>query len=294
MNNMDNVYVEMAHKKTQFSEKTSTFVKSNLSTIALVICIVVTIVKELYELGYVNPFSVVFFLNLFTDASITMFCYAVFIPFGKRGEITSNTSYTGNLQVWGKRSSEIRVTGKLSLFNDYCRKQVELEREEIRRMIIFNETTIEYEVYIEKYAGLKKSEIKKLYKAKKIAKEEKRAILRAKKVKVKPIKPLLILCGVQKASINDAGRSTNHYVAIWYATRPLIILSLAILRSCTNGTFVGTSHIYGMMMSILSIVIASGIGYSAGSKSIQRENELVKNRILFIDGFLEKENTNCA
>jgi hypothetical protein len=230
-------------------------------------------------------------LDTAISLSLTIFCYIVFIPQGEKSERSSSPSYKPNCIKWGELSTKIRTGGMLETFRRFCREQLEVERREIRSVIIGNHTTFSFQEYIERYSKLSSAELKDLYQKGDLSKEEYKAIKKCNgKIKVKPINSVLILSGVARASYNDAGRTDSNFVLKWLAQRPLMIVLFAIMANALSGTFSGLnlSAIYGMILDILSIIIASFVGFGAGEQAIRDKDDKIKNRILFIESFLEK------
>lgn len=286
-----NIFDDINANKAKISKNVKKTVNEYLPYILLVANIVFRIILQLYDPKLVNPFSVVFVLDTITSLISTMFCYIVFIPQGELNERKTSLSYRPNCERWGELSSKIRTSGRLEAFRKYCNLQVELERKATRESIIANNTTYSYSEYEEQFAKLNKKELKQLKDAGKITSTDYKAFLKANSnIKIKPINSVLILSGVAHASYNDAGRDDGNYAAKWLIKRPLPILFTSILLNALSGSFIGLSGysvIYSMVIDALFIVVASFVGYGVGVQSVQAENNKIKNRILFIESFLE-------
>lgn len=284
------------------SSKIMDYIKSTISKylifIVLLFNIALQVVSNFYKIGFKNPFSVEFFLELGVSMLTTMLCYICFIPFGKQEEIRSNPSYSQNISVWSKLSAMVR-NGFNEIFRNFCREQLNEERDDIRRVIIGNNTMIDYNVYCEKYRGKSKEYINALI-GSELTKKEANTINRANgncfflfsPVRVAPIDPLIILSGSQFGSINDAGRKKSSFVLRWLLERPFFIFLSTTIINAMSTTFIGggTNAIFDIFLSTLSIVIASVCGYSAGVSSVRFENDKVKSRIIFLSMFAEKNN----
>ena len=288
-----NVFAEVNAEKTRIASSIKKTAVSFLPYILLALIIICRILLEIFHTSIINPFTLIFLLDTAISLSLTIFCYIVFIPQGKKNERLNSPSYKANCIRWSELSTKVRTGGLLEKFRSFCQEQVEVERTEIKAVIIGNQTTISFSEYIKTYSQLSKSELYKLYKSGSLTKGEYKAIKKCNgKIKVKPINSVLILSGVAKANYNDAGRSDSTYLFRWLAQRPLMIVTFAILANALTGTFLGLnlSAIYGMILDMLSIVIASFVGYGAGEQAIRDKDDKVKNRILFIESFLEKNN----
>lgn len=287
-----NVFTEVNAGRSKLTNSIKKTAKAYLPYILLMLNIAFRIVLQLYDPEFVNPFTLVFLLDTITSLISTMFCYLVFIPLGENNERLNSPSYKSNCARWGELSAKIRTKGLLETFRNYCREQVEVERRDIREEIIGNNTTFSYNEYIEKFSQLNDEELKALFTNGELSKDEYKAILKCNnKIKVKPISSVLILSGVAKASYNDAGRDESRYIIKWLAERPVLMVFIGIALNALDGTFIGLSHysvIYSMVIDVLFVILASFVGYGAGEQAIRDKDDKIKNRILFIESFLEK------
>ncbi len=286
-----NVFAEVNAERNKIATSIKKTVSNYLSYILLILIIVCRVLLEIFKTSIVNPFTPIFFLETTISLALTIFCYIVYIPQGEKNEIANSLSYKPNCARWGELSAKIRTGGMQDSFRKYCAEQLEIERREIKAVIIGNHTSFSFEEYIERFSQLNKAELKALYKKGELTKEEYKAIKKCNsKIKVKPINSVLILSGVAKASYNDAGRDDSNYELKWLAKRPLLIVLFAIVTKAISGAFVGLdpSVIYGMILDTLSLIIASFVGYGAGEQAIRNKEDRIKNRILFIECFFEK------
>lgn len=290
----ENVFADANAKKNKITTSIRDKAVNSLPYILLVLIIICRVLLEIFHTTVVNPFTPVFFLDTAISIALTIFCYIVFIPQGEKNERLNSPSYKPNCMRWGELSSKIRTGGMLDTFRKYCQEQLEIERREIKAVIIGNNTTFSFEEYTEHYSGLSEAELKGLYEEGKLTKGEYDAIRKCNgKIKVKPINSVLILSGVARASYNDAGREESNFLLKWMAKRPLMMMLFAIVIKAISGTFKGfdVSVVYGMILDTLSIIMASFVGYGAGEQAIRDREDKIKNRILFIESFLEKEKT---
>lgn len=291
----NNIYSRVTEGQDKVITKFKDFIVRNLMFIVLLFNIALEIVSKLYRVGFKNPFSAEFFLELAVSTTTTMICYICFIPLGKSEEKKNNPSFSQNLTLWGKLSDTVR-NGFNDLFRAFCIEQIEIERDDKRRAIIGNNTLISFDTYEKEYKGKSKKEIAKLLADGKLTERETNAINKANGntiinyTKVKPINPVIILSGVRKMQINDAGRSDNKYTANWLISRPFVIFATNSVLNAITTSFIGgwQNAIFDMFLSVLMIVVASVFGYSAGVTSIRKDNDKVKSRILFLSLFIEK------
>lgn len=287
-----NVFSDVNAEKNRITTAIRQKAKTYLPYILLVFIIICRVLLEVFKTSIVNPFTPIFFLDTAISVGITIFCYIVFIPQGEESEMLNSPTYKPNCKRWGDLSSNVRTHGLLEPFRSFCQEQLEVEREEIKAVIIGNNTTFSFKEYKEKYSHLNEDELKALYKKDELTKEEYKAIRRCNgKIKVKPINSVLILSGVARASFNDAGRDNSNYLFKWLAKRPMLTVTFAIIAKSITGTFMGLnpSVIYVMVLDALSIIMASFVGYGAGEQAIRDKDDKIKNRILFIETFLEKK-----
>ena len=264
--------------------------------IILLVNIITQIVNELWKTSFEeNPFTLAYFLDLIVSIATSMMCYTSFIPLGISDEKKQLQSYHPNKTLWGKLSDIIR-NGHNELFRKFCITQTEQERDDKRRQIVCDNTLIGYDEYLKDYFNLDKYEINKLVEQGKLTKKEAKWIniangnRRKWATKVKPINPVIILSGVEKGVINDAGRNNGNYIVQKVAIRPfiMVIISMAftLLTHATN-TYMGF-NLYTIAMDVLKLILASFLGYTAGVNSVRKDNDKTKQRILFINVFGEK------
>lgn len=292
------LYDEITQNRAEFHAKLTQTAKDYFPFIVLLFNISLSVLSQLYRIGFVNPLSVEYILDLCVSLSSTMLCYACFIPLGKKSEKDKGSSYSANLIAWSELSGTVRQKGLTRRFSEFCFDQLDIERDERRREIICNHSMISYEQYVNEYKGLSKKQTKRLVQAKRITPAQKKTIDRANaNIRVKPINPLLILCGVAHSSFNDAGRKSGAYASTWLMTRPLIIIATSLVINAIQGSWNemdGIAALYDMFIAILGIIIASTVGYSVGKKTIQKENDKIKTRIVFLQEFIECEEKRGA
>lgn len=287
-----NVFAEVNAERNKVVSSIKKTVGNYLPYILLGLIIICRVVLEIFQTSIVNPFTPVFILETTISVGLTIFCYAVFIPQGKKNEIQNSASFKPNCTRWGELSAKIRTGGMLDSFRTYCREQVEIERREIKAVLIGNNTTFSFEEYTERFSQLSNEELKALYKKGELTKGEYKVIRKCNgKIKVKPINSVLILSGVSRANYNDAGRDESKYIFKWLARRPFLAVAFAIVVQGISGTFVGLnpSAIYGMVLDMLSIVVSSFVGYGAGEQVVRDREDKIKNRILFLECFFESK-----
>lgn len=292
MSELLNKYNAVASKQNKAMHTITTVVKDSLPFLILLLNIVVAVTSRLFRAGLQNPFTPDFFIELFTNTLTTMVCYSCFVKYGEKSEKLESKSYASNLERWQKMSGEVR-NHSAEKFIVYCRKQVELERKEIRHFYILNHTMLTIEEYEREYKRLSNEQIDKLVEKGELHKKEARYIKQANKARyLKPINPLLILCGVNRMNLNDVGRDGMSASTKAILTRPIMMFVLTAVVTMFSGYWKGidnASVVFDIIYSALMVVISSITGYSAGADAGRKEHDKIKGRIFFLERYLASE-----
>lgn len=285
-------YNDFSNKQNRAMHIVTTIIKDSLPFLILLLNIVVAVLTELYNTNLKNPFTVSFFVRLFMNTITTMVCYSCFVKYGERNEKLGSEAYAHNLERWKKMSGDVRSHSS-DKFVLYCRKQVDIEREEIRHFYILNHTMITIEEYENKYKRLHEEEIDRLVTAGKLHRKDAKYIKLANKTRnLKPINPLIILCGVSKMSLNDVGRDGMSASTMAIITRPIYMFIFTTVVTMLSGTWRGidgASALFDIIWSVMMIVLSSITGYSAGAEAGRKEHDKIKGRIFFLEKYLATE-----
>ncbi len=285
-------YNDFASKQNKAMQVITTVVRDSLPFLILLLNVVVAVLTRLFDTDIQNPFNADFFIELFTNTLTTMVCYSCFVKYGEKNEKLSNTAYASNMERWKEMSGKVRNQSS-DKFIAYCRKQVEIEREDIRHFHILNHTMITIEEYESKYKRLSEEEIDKLVVKGEVHRKEAKYIKRANKTRyLKPINPILILCGVNKMNLNDVGRDGLNAATMAIITRPVYMFLLTTVVTMFSGYWKGldgASAVFDIIYSVMMIVIASITGYSAGADAGRKEHDKIKGRIFFLERYLATE-----
>lgn len=285
-------YNDFSNKQNKAMQLITNVIRDSLPFLILLLNIVVAVMTRLFNTDLQNPFTIDFFIELFTNTLTTMVCYSCFVKYGEKNEKLSSEAYASNLERWKKMSGEVRSQSS-DKFIKYCRKQVEIEREDIRHFYILNHTMIPLEEYKSKYKRLHDEEIDKLVEKGSLHRKEAKYIKRANKTRyLKPINPLLILCGVNKLNLNDVGRDGMNAATVAIITRPVYMFLLTTVVTMFSGYWKGldgASAVFDIIYSVMMIVIASITGYSAGADAGRKEHDKIKGRIFFLERYLAAE-----
>ena len=292
MSELLNKYNSVASKQNKAMQVITTVIRDSLPFLILLLNIVVAVTSRLFTTGLQNPFTADFFVELFTNTLTTMVCYSCFVKYGEKNEKLESKSYASNLERWQKMSGDVRNHSS-EKFILYCRKQVEIEREEIRHFYILNYTMLTIEEYERDYKKLSDVEIDKLVQQGKLNGKEARYIKKANASRyLKPINPLVILCGVNKMNLNDVGRDGMSAATVAILTRPVFMFALTTIVTMFSGYWKGiddASAVFDIVYSALMIVISSITGYSAGADAGRKEHDKIKGRIFFLERYLAEE-----
>lgn len=281
-------YNKFASEQNKAMQVVTTILRDSLPFVILVLNIIASVLMSLFDPTLQNPWSADFFIRLFMNMLTTMVCYSCFVNYGEKNEKLNSETYSANVKRWSEMSGKIRqsCTEKFML---YCRKQVEIEREDIRHFYILNYTMITLEEYDSKYKRLCEEEIDKLVLKGELHRKEAKYIKKANKSRyLKPINPILILCGVNKMNLNDVGRDGMSSATAAIVTRPFLMFALSTFGAMLGATWRGidsASAFFNIIYSVLMIVIASITGYSAGTDAGRKEMDKIKARIFFIEKF---------
>lgn len=291
--NINNRYSNAAEAQSKTTAAIVGWVREFFPYIILVLNVIITIVSRLFSAELQNPFTAEFFISLGNNLISTSFCYICFISYGDKCTKAAMPSFSHNLKSWSELSAVVRA--KSDHFVEYCRAESEKERDERRIAFIVNNTLISIERYEKEYKGLKNRGLRKLVREGKISRSEAHFIRKANGVKIKPINPLLILCGVKIAHLNEAGREGMKYSTLSVIIRPLIVFGSNALISMISGRWLGLSDpsvIFDMILLSLLIIVSSVLGYSAGAENAKREHDKIKARIFFIEKYQQSGNKN--
>lgn len=291
MADLGGAYEELSHKSESLKERLAALLRENFAFLILALNIAVSVVLRLFSPWVNNPFNADFFITLATNVLTSMFSYCIFISYGQRAEKSSMQGYKENCSAWSLLSGRVR-NGMSPEFDSYCRKRASDEREERRRAIIENNTMIGYGKFESEYRGKSVAEISALVKSGTLNRREARYVNRAnRQIRVKPINPLIILCGIKISSLNDAGRDGLAPSTVSIISRPVGTFLLNACISMLHGEWSGVStgeEIFDMIFSVLMIIISSVMGYSSGVGAARKEHSKIKGRIFFLENFLKE------
>lgn len=255
----------------------------------LLINIAFMVVNSLFELGVQNPFSEMAIIKTFLNCATSTMAYACFVAYGESTAKKTLKGYLENCRVWGETSDRIRTGANFEAFLAYCKEQVEKEREDIRLSYVTNHTRLSVTEFNEQYRLSTKAERWRRYKEGKITFTEYWYLNKAcGNIKVKPINPLLLLCGAKLTNINDAGRAEGGNAVKTIALKPLTMLLSTIVCgsiTCIYSGIADGSAVFQMFISAFLILASALMGYSSGVGNVNKTNDAIKSRIIFLERF---------
>lgn len=297
MNKTTEVYTKLSHTKNELMISAKNTFAETFPFIILGLNVIFAIVSKLFDTWITNPFTPSFFINLVSNILLTMLSYVCFVQYGEKIEKISTESYSKNCKAWSLISERVRINHAEEFFT-FCREQADVEREERRRAIILNKTLISYDTYLTDYKGASKSEIRKAKKQGIITARDAFYINRANSsIKIKPISPLLIFCGIKLSHPNDAGRRKISASTVSIVSRPAFMFLTTAVVMMFKGSYIGfenASVVFDMMYSVMLIILSSFFGFSAGTKSAKQELERIEARIFFLERFEKSIDKNTG
>lgn len=285
---MGNAFEKYETVKTSATAKAKSIVSDFFPYIILVVNVAFLIVSQLYDLGIQNPFTPRFFINLSINVLSSTLCYACFVIYADTNARATNKAFFENKELWEESSTRLRMGSLFDKFAEYCKRMTEEEKEEKRLAIVMDNTSLSKARWDE-IKNKRKKEIIEIYKSGEITKSELRYVLKAKgKIKIRPINPLVVLCGVRTKTINDAGRENTASVFKSIISRPFTMLLSSTLIAMIKPLYSGLSGggaIFSMFCSIILIIVSAFLGYSKGVSNMEKAKEAIKIRIVFIERF---------
>lgn len=290
-----NFFDKYDNAQSGFFERTRMLIAEFTPYIILLINVIFMVISNLFTVGFRSPLSDGFIIALMLNCTTSTLSYGSFVIYKETAAKKSNLGgYLDNCSLWAKISARIRSNDDFSDFIRYCEEQEDNEREEIRRSYISNHTRLSLSEFEKTYRSKSRKDLISLVKDGKLTRREVHYILKAQRhIRVKPIKPLLILSGTKVSSFNDAGRDDVSTVRS-IAARPLtmIIGSLTVASiNCVYSGIADGSALYAMFCSAFLIFFSALLGYTKGSSNIKRKNELVTVRIMYLERYEKQKKT---
>ena len=288
---MPDITSKLDEKREKTIQTVTRIAREWFPALMLVFNIALAVVFRLFTTSVQNPFTLEFFVNLAINLLTTMLCYVCFVKYGERCARMNSPTYEGNIERWSKMSGAIRSNRTLE-FIKYCQEQVEMERDEIRHICILNHTMISVDDYESKYKKMTEQQIDSLVAGGELSDREAKYIKKANAPKkLKPINPMMILCGLKKQTLNDVGRNGMSAEEAAILSRPISMLIVNAVTTMFAGQWRGFDNVlFEIVCAAMAIVITSVAGYYAGVDAFNQENERIKGRICFLEKFLNDGN----
>ena len=252
------------------------------------------VLNALFTVSLKNPFTPDNISKTLMNCATSTLAYACFVGYGDRTTKKNMANYQHNLKVWGETSDRIRRGSFFEAFLVYCKTAVEEERAEKRVAIVVNNTRIPLKDYNELYAKMSNAELRRQVKDGVISSHDAHYIRKANgNIRVRPINPLLLLCGSKAENLNDAGRAQDASAVKSILGRPLTVIISSIVVESVFCVFGGWSMatLYNMCAYAFLIFISCFLGFEKGASNARKTNEAVLNRIVFLERFEKKNAT---
>ncbi len=286
-----NVFETYDTMSNAFADKVKKAVVDFFPYLLMLANILFMVLNALFSVSLKNPFTPDNISKTLMNCATSTLAYACFVGYGDRTTKKNMQNYQHNLKVWGETSDRIRRGSFFEAFLVYCKTAVEEERAEKRIAIVVNNTRISLRDYTEIYSKMSNSELRQQVKDGVISAHDAKYIRRANgNIKVKPINPLLLLCGSKAENLNDAGRAQDASAIKSIVGRPLTVIISSIIVESVFCVFGGWSMatLYNMCAYAFLIFVSSFLGYEKGASNARRTNEAVLNRIVFLERFEKK------
>lgn len=292
-----NLYEKVNEANNNLVERVKRSVTEFFPYLLILVNILFMILNTLFTVGVQNPFSRDTIIKTLINCATSTLSYACFVTYGDRHTKKHTPSFAHNLKAWGTISERIRKGSSFEAFLEYCKKAVEIEREEKRIALVTNNTRISVQQYNEIYRTMKPADIRDAAKAGVITRKEARVLNRANgNITVRPINPLLLLCGSTAENLNDAGRAQDASAIKSIAARPFSVLFFSVVLAAVTCTFDGIemTTVYAMISSAFMIFVSSFLGYEKGTANAAKTEDAIKSRIIFLERFEKSEKIELA
>ena len=279
---------------TVFTDKVKKVVVDFFPYLLMLANILFMVLNALFTVSLKNPFTPDNISKTLMNCATSTLAYACFVGYGDRSTKKNMVQYQQNLKVWGETSDRIRRGSFFEAFLVYCKTAVEEERAEKRIAIVVNNTRISLKDYNELYSKMSNGELRRQVRDGVISSHDAHYIRKANgNIRVKPINPLLLLCGSKAENLNDAGRAQDASAVKSILGRPLTIIISSIVVESVFCVFGGWSMatLYNMCAYAFLIFVSCFLGFEKGASNARKTNEAVLNRIVFLERFEKKNAT---
>ena len=286
-----NVFETYDTMSNAFADKVKKVVVDFFPYLLMLINILFMVLNALFTVSLKNPFTPDNISKTLMNCATSTLAYACFVGYGNRVTKKNSPNFQHNLKVWGETSDRIRRGSFFEAFLVYCKTAVEEERAEKRIAIVINNTRISLRDYTELYAKMSNSELRQQVRDGVISAHDAKYLRKANgNIRVKPINPLLLLCGSKAENLNDAGRAQDASAIKSIVGRPLTVIISSIIVESVFCVFGGWSMatLYNMCAYAFLIFVSCFLGYEKGASNARKTNEAVLNRIVFLERFEKK------
>lgn len=283
---MEDVYESIIGAKDELGRRVKTSLEGKLMTALLVACILSSALLSIVKLGIVNPFDPAVWIRLGNQLLTSYLVFLMFIDPGERAEFTRIEEHATVRRQLAELSAAISRDGLMARFVAFCKYKAE-EGLESRQWRIYNRY-MDVGMFAELYA-LSRIELKQKFREGVVSREIYRAVRKASRLKLHPVRPAAVLSADPSAPTETIGERIT-YRQRKTLQRPVILILWNVLVHSL--TFMGAEAFsIGMLISIItttgSIIISAFVGYDVGKNSAIWQTAQRQNRIRFLLEFEE-------
>lgn len=309
MENKNNVFEEASNTIDKSKELVRNTFKTFLNYISYLIIIAITVFFSLAYIGFTNKITWDAVLQAGIILAINISSMSIFILQGEDNEKNKSSTYKTNLIVWAKKVNLLETKKLIMQFRAYCKERTEQLRQEIKESLIAS-AGIEVKFYEEHLSGLSLKQLKQLrievdkrneknftikdndLQLLVLTRHDYRKLKKASgEIKVKPISYAKILAGSIRGKTNKALQEhSGSYKAMSVGIKSLSIIFFALATVVVSILPTGANGFQAVLdiaWRIFGVTVSSIMGFYTGVKSIKIQNSDNKEKILFIDEFLE-------
>jgi hypothetical protein len=284
---MENSFDALLTAKDTAGRRVRSSLEGKLMTVLLIGCILVSAFFSVVQLGIVNPFDPTVWVRLGNQLLTSYLVFLMFIDPGERSEFSRIEEHGTVRRRLAELSERIGRDGLMADFRAFCRRK-EIEASDTRRRLLYSRYVDE--AGFAELVALKPRELRRRWwKEKALTYAQYRAVRRAKHVRVRELRPDLILSSDPSTPPETlGGRITYRQRKVMQ--RPVMLVFWNVLIHSMS--FLGTEAFsVGMLISILtstfSIVVSAFVGYDVGRNSAVWQTAQRESRIRFLLEFDE-------
>lgn len=291
---MENNFDALLSVKAAAGRRVRSSLEGKLMTVLLIGCILVSAFFSVVQLGVVNPFDPTVWVRLGNQLLTSYLVFLMFIDPGERSEFSRIEEHSTVRRRLAELSERIGREGLMADFRVFCRRK-EMEAIETRRRLLYGRYVDE--VGFSELSALKPGDLRrKWWKEKSLTFGQYVAVRRAKHVRVRELRPELILSSDPSTPPEAlGGRITYRQRKVMQ--RPVMLIFWNVLIH--SMTFLGAEAfsvgmLIGILTSTFSIIVSAFVGYDVGRNSAIWQTAQRETRTRFLlefDEWKQQKNT---